>query len=470
MVFLLLVAVIAVAQESKPAAADRPVGWSGDWIGTLDVGATKLRLAFHIVRKGDDYSATMDSLDQGANGITANETTASGESIQIHFKGINGVYDGKHSADFTEISGTWSQNGMNFPLTLKRGVAEPPKRPQRPRPPFPYDAIEVTFDNPQAKGVTLAGTLTVPHGAGPFPVVIMITGSGPQDRDETLLGHKPFLVIADHLSRNGIAVLRYDDRGVGDSKGSFAGATSDDFATDAEAAVTFVKTRKEIDAKRIGLLGHSEGGLVAPIVAVADPSVSFIVLLAGPGLPGEQILDMQRNLIAKAAGVPSDVIDAQNRMAEKVMSLIKSRSATSDDIRAELGTFYDGLSADVRKPLGDREAFITSQLALTRDPWFRHFVTYDPRPTLEKVKCPIFALNGEKDLQVPAERNIAEIEAAVKKGGNKALTTKILPGLNHLFQKCKTGSPDEYATIEETVDPAALDAVTQWIQKTTQAH
>ncbi|MCC6360031.1 MAG: alpha/beta hydrolase [Phycisphaerales bacterium] len=452
----------ALGQASKPAAED----WVGDWIGTLDVGAARLRLAFHLTRKDDKLSATMDSLDQGAMGIPANETTVDGETLVIRFKAMNGLFQGRRAAQSAEISGTWTQNGMDFPLTLKRGVAEAPKRPQEPRPPFPYDAIDVTFENATADGVTLAGTLTIPREKRPVPAVVLISGSGPQDRDESLLGHKPFLVLADHLTRSGIAVLRYDDRGTGASTGAFSAATTDDFAGDAEAAVAFLRERKEIDTKRIGLLGHSEGGLVAPIVAARNGDVAFVVLVAGPGLPGGEILDLQRELILKASGATPDAIEFEHRVARKVLSLMDGKRS-EDEIRTQLGEFYDTLPAGQRAPLGERDAFISTQSKLALNAWLRHFVRYDPRPVLEKVKCPILAIVGEKDLQVPAERNIEEIRAAVARGGNRSLTTRIMPGLNHLLQKCETGAPGEYAAIEETMNPAALDAIATWIREQT---
>lgn len=452
----------AWGQASKPAGDD----WAGDWIGTLDVGAARLRLAFHLTHKDDKLSATMDSVDQGAMGIPANETTVAGETIVIRFRALNGVFEGRRAAGSAEISGTWTQNGMDFPLTLKRGTAETPRRPQEPKPPFPYDAIDVAFENPKAGDVKLAGTLTIPRDKRPVPAVVLISGSGPQDRDESLLGHKPFLVLADHLTRSGIAVLRYDDRGTGASTGTFRGATSDDFAGDAEAAVEFLTGRTEIDAKRIGLLGHSEGGLVAPIVAARNDGVAFIVLVAGPGLPGGEILDMQRELILKASGAPPEAIEFEHRVARKVLSLMDGKRS-EDEIRAQLGQFYDTLTAEQRTPLGDREAFISAQSKIALDAWLRHFVRYDPRPALEKVKCPILAIVGEKDLQVPAERNIHEIRAAVTRGGNRSLATRIMPGLNHLLQKCETGAPGEYAQIEETMNPAALDAISTWIREQT---
>jgi uncharacterized protein len=345
-------------------------------------------------------------------------------------------------------------------------------RPQEPKPPYPYDEQEVVYQN-KKDGVQLAGTLTLPRSKGPFPAVLLITGSGPQDRNETVLDHKPFLVLADHLTRLGIAVLRVDDRGVGKSTGRFSEATSEDFAADALAGVEYLKTRNEVAPRRIGLIGHSEGGLIAPMLAARSTDIAFIVMMAGSGLTGEQILYHQAMLIARAHGV-SDELIAQNRAAqERVFAIIKQEKdgvVAEKRIREEAATFRE-LAARIkaeareeqRKTMDLIAEYIEMQAKLAVSPWFRFILTYDPRPTLMKVRCPVLAINGEKDLQVPAKENLAAIRLALETGGNKDYTVLALPNLNHLFQTCRTGAISEYAQSEETISPAALDTISKWI-------
>jgi pimeloyl-ACP methyl ester carboxylesterase len=357
---------------------------------------------------------------------------------------------------------------MNLPLTLKK-IAKPTelKRPQTPRPPFPYKLIEVTYPS-KPGAVTLAGTLTEPEGPGPFPAVILISGSGPQDRDETLFEHKPFLVLADALSRRGVAVLRVDDRGVGGSTGSLLNATSDDFAGDVLAGIALLRSRPEIDARRIGLLGHSEGGIIAPMVAARSPDVAFIVLLAGTGLPGEQILYLQGQAVLKGMGVGEkklkDQLDLQTRFFD-ILRTEKDEKAADARMRELAKAAQETLSAEERKAMGDIEALVTAQLKTVRTPWFRFFLNYDPRTALAKVKCPVLALIGQKDRQVPPKENLSQIERALRAAGNTAITVKELPGVNHLFQTCSTGAPSEYAQIEETIAPAALAEIVDWITR-----
>ena len=296
--------------------------------------------------------------------------------------------------------------------------------------------------------------------------MILISGSGAQDRDETIFQHKPFLVLADYLTRRGVAVLRVDDRGVGGSTGSTSKSTSEDFAGDVRAGIAYLKSRPEIDAKRIGLIGHSEGGLIAPIVAASSRDVAFIVLMAGTGLPGDQIMIMQGQLIAKVMGADQKALEKQKDMQSRLFEILRTetnREKASGLMREALKKIMNEAATDEKKAVGDIDAFIDSQVAKVGSPWFRFFLTFDPRPTLAKVKCPVLALNGEKDLQVPPKENLAEIEKAVKKAGNTRVTVKQLPALNHLFQTCKTGSVAEYGVIEETIAPAALKVIGDWV-------
>jgi pimeloyl-ACP methyl ester carboxylesterase len=378
------------------------------------------------------------------------------------------VFDGTLNKEGTEIKGDFKQGPASFPLTLKRSTTPiVMRRPQEPKKPYPYDEEEVSYEN-KRDGVKLAGTLTLPRGKAPFPAVLLITGSGPQDRNESLLGHKPFLVLADHLTRAGVAVLRVDDRGVGGSTGSINRSTSENFAADALAGVEFLKSRKELDPKQIGLIGHSEGGLIAPMAAAQSADVAFIVLMAGTGLTGEEILYLQAALIAKAGGA-TDAAVAQNRAVQEAM--FKVLKEEKDNAAAEKRMLDDfakrrEAASEAEKKDFNEQAF-QAQVRQVATPWFRYFLTFDPRPALRKVKCPVLAVNGEKDLQVPPDENLKEIEAALKAAGNRDVTIAKLSGLNHLFQTCKTGAPSEYAQIEETTSPVALKTISDWIAKHT---
>ena len=337
-------------------------------------------------------------------------------------------------------------------------------RPQEPKPPYPYRSEEVTFTK-IGGGFDLAGTLTIPEKEGRYPVAILITGSGPQDRDEALSGHKPFLVLADYLTRQGIAVLRYDDRGVAKSGGIFKTATSFDFATDAESAIDFLKKRTDIDSLKIGLIGHSEGGIIAPIVASHRGDVAFIILMAGPGLTGEQILLLQSELISKAEKMDEKSIKANEKLSRDLYTVLKKNN---DDAKAEQK--LRALFAEIDKKntrdtsyhkLTDAE--ISIQIKTVTSPWFRCFLTLNPEDYLSQVKCPLLAINGSLDLQVPPKENLQAIEKALIFGGNPRYTIEELPGLNHLFQHATTGSPAEYAKIEETISPSALVLIGNWI-------
>ena len=445
--------------------------FSGSWAGTLDAGM-KLRLVIHLVEKGGVWSGTMDSLDQGANGIPFTSVTLNGDKLHFEIKPINGVYDGTMSEDGQSIAGTWSQ-GVALPLNLKRGDASSmpaPARPQEPKPPLPYTAEEVIVPGPG--GIPLAGTLTLPRGTAPFAGVLLISGSGPQDRDEALVGHKPFLVLADHLTRAGIAVLRVDERGVGKSMGTFAGATTDDFAQDALAAVQFLKSRTEIDPRRIGLIGHSEGGIVAPIVATRSNDVAFVVLMSGPGVPLDELLLRQSELIMKANGA-SDAMIKQNESAQHQLFAIvraeKDPIVAKQKLQEAGDAIVKTMSAEDPATAEAASANMKASIEMVNTPWFRYLLAFEPAAVLRQVRVPVLALNGSLDLQVDAKQNLPAIEKALKDGGNKDVTLQELPGLNHLFQTATTGSPTEYATIEETMSPTAMKMMSDWILARTSA-
>jgi len=447
----------AAKVEHKPG---KPSDIDGDWLGTIDTGAAKLRVVFHITNTEDGLTATMDSLDQGAKGIAATAVKRDGASLKIELKQIGGAFDGKIAKDLATIDGNWAQMGNGFRLTLKRvkSAAElERRRPQNPVKPYPYREEEVAYHN-RAAGIQLAATLTTPPGNGPFPAVLLICGSGPHDRDESLMGHRPFLVLADYLTRKGVAVLRADKRGVGKSTGDNAAATMTDFASDADAGVSYLKTRPEVDPHHIGLIGHSEGGIVAPMVATHNPDVAFLVLMAGPGVPGDQILAVQNAFALKMAGKNAEETERTLAAVRDAFTLLKNEKSDNATLEKKLHETLAGVMP---------EAQLNAQMKVMTSLWFRQFIAYDPAPTLSKVTVPVLAIDGEKDMQVTPEQNLPPIRKAL--AGNKNCEIGELPGLNHLFQTAKTGNPSEYGDIEETMSPVALEKIAAWILTTTAA-
>jgi pimeloyl-ACP methyl ester carboxylesterase len=407
----------------------------GSWIGTLDFGFQKLRFVLHIQAAGGKLTATADSPDQGAKGIPVTSIEQTGEEVKFALVPLGVAFSGRVLE--SEIRGDFTQGGVKVPLSLrplKAGDLEV-KRPQIPRKPYPYSEVEVAFDNPRAPGVRLAGTLTVPPGPGKFPAVALITGSGAQTRDQEVAGHPVFLVLADALTRAGIAVLRCDDRGFGKSTGSFSVATTADFADDAEAALEFLRATKRF--KKIGLLGHSEGGIAAPMVAARNKKVNFLVVLAPAAVPGRELILAQKTAILRASGV--------------LFPDVSQDKAIYDAIAAGKQP-VDAVPKDAPKALRD---FITA-------PWTRHFLMFDPATAFRQVKVPILALFGENDLQVLPKQNEPALRAAV--AANKRVTIVVVPGVNHLFQRTNTGLPTEYGTIEETMSPAVLDRIANWLR------
>lgn len=446
---------------------------SGIWSGKLELPNTmKLTVVFNISKnEAGKYLSTLDSPDQGAKGISTESTTINGDSILINIPTIKGSYEGKVFTDSMKIVGKWKQGGMTLDLFLhKVDKVEEAKRSQEPKEPFPYKSEDVKFEN-KIDSVTLAGTLTLPETGNNFPAVVLISGSGPQNRNEELLGHKPFLVLSDFLTRNGIAVLRFDDRGTAQSTGDYNAATSEDFVKDVLAAVEYLKSRSEINHSKIGLIGHSEGGMIAPLAAVQSDDVAFIVLMAGPGIKGDSLLLLQTDLIYKSIGTSDEGIQKTLKVQRELYSMIINSSddemlkkQMSDKFHAEYSTMTD----EEKSKLGDPEVYMNMQIKILTSPWFKYFLRFNPVPVLEKVKCPVLAINGEKDLQVPPKENLSAIESTLKIGGNKNFETKMLPGLNHLFQTSSTGAVSQYSQIEETISPLALETMLHWIKKITE--
>jgi len=438
---------------------------TGTWNGILKVQGMQLRLVFKVTKSENGYSSTIDSPDQGAKNIPVTNTTFENSKIKFEVTNAKIEYNGELSD--TKIIGTFKQGSQEFPMNLSKNPLEKEilKRPQEPTKPYSYYSEDVTFQNTKAN-ISLSGTLTLPKKNGFFPSVILITGSGPQNRNEELLGHKPFLVISDYLTKKGIAVLRYDDRGIGDSKGDFKTATTVDFATDVESAINYLKTRKEINKNKIGLVGHSEGGLIASIVASKSKDISFIVLLAGTGIQGDKLLLLQQKLISRAKGISETDIKKSNQTNVKLFEIV-IQSNDNQKFKTDLTNHIkETLKSDtsIEIPNGlTKEEFISIQVNQISNPWMQYFIKFNPATVLEKVKCPVLAMNGEKDLQVPSNENLTAIKNALKIGGNENVTIKEFPRLNHLFQECKTGLPNEYAKIEQTFSPIVLTEISNWI-------
>ena len=462
----ILVVMAVVIGLSVSYAEDRV---AGHWEGEIEIPGQPIAVKIDLTINDSDWSGTIDIPAQGAKGLPLSEigVTENDEGVQVKFsiRGIPGnpTFDGELQDG--AISGRFSQSGATFDFRLSRDiVVKDPKRPQEPKPPFPYKIEEVAFQNGT---VNLAGTLTLPQGDGPFPAVLLISGSGLQDRDETLVGHKPFWVLADHLSRADIAVLRVDDPGIGKSTPHPKPPTTADFATDVEAGVAFLKRDRRVSS--IGLIGHSEGGLIAAIVASRSSDVGFIVLMAGPGVPGAELLRKQNERIFDAAGIAGERKQNLLVLLDQLFPILTSEDMAADKRR-------QAVEEIVRKqfeingvlPAQQDKAHIRALAEQSLTPWMRYFLTFDPRPVLEKIRVPVLALNGELDVQVDAEQNLTAIVAALKKGGNHKITVHRLPEHNHLFQRAKTGLVNEYGTIEETISPMVLDLIRDWVLSVTQ--
>jgi uncharacterized protein len=442
---------------------------TGSWEGGLDVGAVRLRMVFHIQQDGETYVATMDIPDQGATGIPLNGANVEENKVTISAVQLAAKFIGQMDATGNEIKGTWTQGGRSLPLTLKRATGSTQRRrPQTPQPPFPYQIEALTYSHLTGK-FNFGATLTIPEGEGPFPAAVLITGSGPQDRDETIFEHKPFLVLADHLTRAGMIVLRADDRGVGGTgtDGNPADDTSADYTTDVKSALAFLKSRPEVDSRKIGLIGHSEGAMIGSIVAAEEPNIAFLIMLAGHAVGGDELLYLQGEKIARAAGADETVMAEQRKLQQAIFDIILTEpniEVGRQKARDYLLERYASLAEEERQSAGSAEAFANQHSAIVALPWFRYFIKFDPREVLEKIHCPVLALTGEKDLQVVPEQNLPEIERALKRGNNSNVTAKTMPGLNHLFQQAVTGLVSEYGEIEETFSPAALDEITNWLK------
>jgi pimeloyl-ACP methyl ester carboxylesterase len=425
---------------------------TGKWYGSIDMGGFNMRIVFDIKQSGYEYSATMQSPDQTKEEIPVTAVTCKNNAISIRIDNIDFLYKGTVGKDGI-IRGSFTQMGQTHKLDLSHMEITSIVRSQEPLPPFPYKAENITFENSEA-GIRLAGTLTLPESPGNVTAVVLISGSGPQNRNEEMIGHKPFLVLADYLTRQGIAVLRFDDRGVEESEGDYNKATLSDFVTDVMAAVDYLKTRKEINKDKIGLIGHSEGGCIAFMLA-SQQVPAFVVTLAGVGVTGPELLAMQRKALFRASNIPDEYIDTYNEyMTEAQQVAIQAKSAY--ELREGITKVFTGTPVEKQ---------IEPAIQQLSSPEMVSFLQYDPAEYFKNIQCPIFALNGMRDLQVPSGENLSAILNEITANGNKNVQTKPYFNLNHLFQTAMTGLPDEYGAIEETFNEEALHDLSEWIKE-----
>ena len=439
------------AETTITTSSDHPM--AGTWNGKISVMGQNLRLIFHIEETDGVFSSTMDSPDQGAFGIEMEKTEVKDYEITITLARIGLTVKGTYLPDSNLINAQFSQGSVTTPFKLTRDEIEKEvlNRPQEPKN-FPYEQKEIVVSHPSGEH-TLAGTLTIPEGAYD-KIAVLVSGSGPQDRNEELLGHKPFLVLSDFLTRNGIAVMRYDDRGVSE---------------DALAVVNHLASMPGMTYKKIGIIGHSEGGLIAPIVHSMQ-KLDFIVMLAGPGIASKELLIEQQEAISRAQGVDEEDIARNKKESLEIFNYMNANLEMGDEelksnLKEKMQKMFDSLSDEEKEEIGDLETALTQQLNSITSTWFRYFIAHDPAPYLAKVDCPLLAINGELDLQVLPESNIKGIKLAMFKNGNQNFTSHILPKLNHLFQVTETGAPSEYGTLEETFNEEAMQLVVDWLRK-----
>jgi len=467
--WLILLILISGNVHSQQSAKDSLIGI---WQGTMQTKIGSLEVFFTFESKaGNGYIAKADIPAQQVRNMPVTTVRFAAPDLVLDLSSFGIVFEGKVNPDFSSITGQFKIGEESMTLVLHRSAAGVPqmRRPQDPQKPYPYEEIEARVPNAQA-GISLGGTLTIPSGAGPFPAVVLISGSGPNDRDENMAGHRPFLVIADALTRRGIAVLRCDDRGVGGSEGDFHRATTVDFALDAQAAWEFLARQPRIDGKKVGLLGHSEGGLIGPMAAAGNPNVAFVVMLAGTGIPGERMALIQVETVSRSRGAGEAAIGKERRFYEGMLQVIKTQEnarAAEAAIRRLIAEALAGMSEAEKKELNVSEKSLIQDMIeyLADYPWNRFIMSYDPAAALGKVRCPVLSLNGDKDTQVPADIHLAAIEQALRDAGNTRSEVRKVPGLNHMFQTAKTGHPREYRDIEETISPAVLQLVGDWILK-----
>lgn len=475
-IFLLIVMTYSLSvsvkgQQSNQTTESRRTNreLQGNWEGSIELGANKLKIVLEINKTADGaYTGTFISVNQGSQ-APINLIRQTGEAVRI--EALNGrlVFEGTTSGDGSTMNGNLSQGGRSIPVTFKRAAASVLRRPQEPQKPRPYIEENVVYENAKDK-ITIAGTLTLPRGGGRFPAVLIIPGTGNVDRDGTIANHRSFLVLADYLTRNGIAVLRTDKRGIGGTTGSIAVSSVENYAADVLAGIEFLKKRKEINPRQIGLVGYSEGSVVAPLAATKSSDVAFIVMVGAVGLSREAGTVVQFASIAKAQGANQAAIAKARAIIERAYAIVrqeKDKTVAERKLREEVGGLLAALTDEERKVFGGLNIETEIRTLLSPTPSALHYRAYDPSATLRKIKIPVLALTGERDLYTPPRENLAAIETALKAAGNRDFTVKTLPNLNHILQTSRTGLESEYGEIEETISPVALELIKTWILKHT---
>lgn len=471
LLLLIIISMSLSAQQAPQPFRDPKDPLLGAWQGTMQTKIGPLEVYFTIEKKDEGaYHAKVTLPAQKVREMPMQEVHYTPPDLVLDMSSFGIAFEGRMAEDSETISGRFKAGEDTMELVLRRSSGVPEMgRPQEPRKPYLYEEAEVRFFNREAS-IHLSGTLTLPSGPGPFPGVVLVSGSGPQDRDSTIAGHRPFLVWADALTSQGIAVLRFDDRGVGNSEGDFHLATTVDFASDSLAAWEFLRSQPRVDRRRIGFVGHSEGGIIVPMVAAKKQDVAFLVLLAGTGIRGDRLAVLQTEAVSRSRGAGPEAVRKESRMYESMFRVIEAKEtaqAAEPELKRIIAETISGMSDSEKKELNvSGDSLLTEMKGILADyPWNRFFLGYDPATALGKVRCPVLALVGEKDTQVPADVNLAAIEQALKEAGNGRTEIKKLPGLNHMFQTAQTGHPREYSKIEETVSPDVLKMVEEWILK-----
>ncbi|WP_042481163.1 alpha/beta hydrolase family protein [Solitalea canadensis] len=443
----------------------------GGWYGVANIG-NQLRLNLYISRENDKLRANMDSPDQKVFGIPVDEITLNTDTLTIKIHRIGFSYKGIYNIARQTIVGQFMQSGFVKELSFGREEIQAVLKAedaQDKAQELPYYKEEIVFRNKKDK-IDFSGSFTRPKGSGKYPAVVLISGSGPQDRDETISGHKPFFVLSDYLTKQGFAVLRYDDRGFGKSSGTFSTSSLYGFADDARAAFAYLKSRADVDATKIGLIGHSEGGYIASMIAADNKEIAFIVLLAGPGTTGKEVLLTQTRILMEAGGAEESRIKTEENTIRKASAVIfsdKDSIAQAHELKTIFEDYWTKIPESDKSNQAYSEGFVNSRVKIWQSSWFSEFVKFDPKPYLEKVKCPVLAINGTKDLQVEYKSNLSAIQSALEKGGNQRVTFAAMENLNHLFQTAQKGTVDEYAFIKETISPKALKLIGKWMKQET---
>ncbi len=445
--------------------------FEGRWQGVLEVNK-KLRVVFHITNENGKLAAKMDSPDQGVKDIPFVAVQTEGDSITLVMPGGQGQYTGMLTGN--TIKGALQQRGHIMALDMERGQQiNEFNRPQTPAPPFNYKSEDVIYKNADGS-IQYGATVTIPQGKGPFPAVLLVTGSGPQNRDEEIFEHKPFAVIANYLTNNGYVVLRVDDRGIGKTTGDAAKATTNDFVNDAKTSLQYLRTRPEVNKNKTGIIGHSEGGLIAEIIAAEDEQLDFIVLMAAPGIPIPELMAEQNNAVLATQGLPKDMV-ADYMDFYRAVAAATVIAKNPDELKKGISKAIEYWRSTAPKATVAMLTGIsndsTADIAATKfasnfgSPWMLQFFKYKPAQYLEQIACKVLALNGSKDIQVSAASNLEGISKGLEKSKSKKYEIRKLDGLNHLFQKCTTCNVEEYKQLEETISPVALQTIKDWLDK-----